>query len=108
MLCSFIMEIVVWRVQCGDHLIPFLQEKRIWHKDKGRMCSHSIISWHKDEKITQEEAFAFGQEFAEKWFARFQTVIAVHQDRDHIHCHLVANSVSYEEGRKYHTSKKDL
>lgn len=86
----------------------FLQEKKIWHKDKGRMCLHSIISWHKDEKITQEEAFAFGQEFAEKWFAGFQTVIAVHQDRDHIHCHLVTNSVSYEDGRKYHTSKKDL
>ena len=86
----------------------FLQEKRIWHKDKGRMCSHSIISWHKDEKITQEKAFAFGQEFAEKWFTGFQTVIAVHQDRDHIHCHLVTNSVSYEDGRKYHTSKKDL
>ena len=86
----------------------FLQEKKIWHKDKGRMCLHSIISWHKDEKITQEKAFAFGQEFAEKWFAGFQTVIAVHQDRDHIHCHLVTNSVSYEDGRKYHTSKKDL
>lgn len=28
----------------------FLQEKKIWDKDKGRMCSHSIISWHKDEK----------------------------------------------------------
>lgn len=86
----------------------FLQEKKIWDKDKGRMCSHSIISWHKDEKITQEEAFAFGQEFAEKWFAGFQTVIAVHQDRDHIHCHMVTNSVSYEDGRKYHSSKRDL
>lgn len=86
----------------------FLQEKKIWNKDKGRMCAHSIISWHKDEKITQEEAFTFGQEFAEKWFQGFQTVIAVHQDRDHIHCHLVTNSVSYEDGKKYHSSKKDL
>lgn len=99
----------VWRPLNSNFAYQsFLQEKRIWHKDKGRMCSHSIISWHKDEKITQEEVFAFGQEFAEKWFARFQTVIAVHQDRDHIHCHLIANSVSYEDGRKYHTSKKDL
>lgn len=86
----------------------FQQEKKIWNKEGGRMCAHNIISWHKDEKITLEEAFAFGQEFAEKWFAGFQTLIAVHEDRDHIHCHMVTNSVSYEDGRKYHSSKKDL
>ena len=86
----------------------FLKEKQIWKKDSGRMCAHNIISWHKNEKITPEEAFVFGKEFAEKWFSGFQTVIAVHQDRDHIHCHLVTNSVSYEDGRKYHSSKKDL
>lgn len=86
----------------------FMQEKKIWNKERGRMCTHNVISWHKDEKISLEEAFVFGQEFAENWFAGFQTVIAVHRDRDHIHCHMVTNSVSYEDGRKYHSSKKDL
>ena len=86
----------------------FLQEKQIWNKDSGRMCYHNVISWHKDEEITPEEAFAFGLEFADHWFAGYQTVIAVHKDRDHIHCHMVTNSVSYENGRKYHSSKKDL
>lgn len=86
----------------------FLQEKRLWNKDSGRMYAHNIISWHKDEEITPEEAFRFGQEFAEKLFSGFQTLISVHQDKDHIHCHLVTNSVSYENGKKLHTSKKDL
>ena len=86
----------------------FLEEKKMWNKDTGRMYAHNIISWHKDEQITPEQAFEFGKEFAEKWFSGFQTLVAVHKDKNHIHCHLVTNSVSYEDGRKLHNTKKDL
>ena len=84
------------------------EEKKMWNKDTGRMYAHNIISWHKDEQITPEQAFEFGKEFAENWFSGFQTLVAVHRDKDHIHCHLVTNSVSYEDGRKLHNTKKDL
>ena len=86
----------------------FLEEKKVWDKDSGRMYAHNIISWHKDEQITPEQALEFGKEFAENWFSGFQTLAAVHKDKDHIHCHLVTNSVSYEDGRKLHNTKKDL
>lgn len=86
----------------------FFEEKRIWQKDSGRMYAHNIISWHKDEQITPEQALEFGKEFAETWFAGFQTLVAVHKDKDHIHCHFVTNSVSYLDGHKLHNSKKDL
>ena len=86
----------------------FLEEKKLWNKDSGRMYAHNIISWHKDEQITPEQAYEFGKEFAEKWFSGFQTLVAVHKDKDHIHCHLVTNSVSYEDGRKLHSTKRDL
>ena len=86
----------------------FLEEKKMWNKDTGRMYAHNIISWHKDEQITPEQAFEFGKEFAESWFSGFQTLVAVHKDKDHIHCHLVTNSVSYEDGRKLHNTRKDL
>ena len=86
----------------------FLTEKRIWNKDSGRMYAHNIISWHKDEDISLEEVFDFGVEFASNWFDGFQTLIAVHQDRDHVHVHLVTNTVSYEDGRKLHNTRKDL
>ena len=86
----------------------FLEEKKMWNKDTGRMYAHNIISWHKDEQITPEHAFEFGKEFAENWFSGFQTLVAVHKDKDHIHCHLVTNSVSYEDGRKLHNTRKDL
>ena len=86
----------------------FLEEKKMWNKDTGRMYAHNIISWHKDEQITPEQAFEFGKEFAENWFSGFQTLVAVHKYKDHVHCHLVTNSVSYEDGRKLHNTRKDL
>ena len=86
----------------------FLEEKKVWDKDSGRMYAHNVISWHKDEQITLEQALEFGKEFAENWFSGFQTLMAVHKDKDHIHCHLVTNSVSYEDGRKLHNARKDL
>lgn len=86
----------------------FLEEKKMWDKDSGRMYAHNIISWHKDEQITPEQALEFGKEFAENWFSGFQTLVAVHKDKGHIHCHLVTNSVSYDDGRKLHNTRKDL
>ena len=34
----------------------FLEEKKLWNKDSGRMYAHNIISWHKDEQITLEHS----------------------------------------------------
>ena len=86
----------------------FLEEKKLWNKDSGRMYAHNIISWHKDEEITPEEAYEFGKEFVEQWFEGFQTLMTVHVDRDHIHLHMVTNTVSYIDGHKLHTTKGEL
>ena len=86
----------------------FLEEKRIWGKDSGRMYAHNIISWHEDETITPEQALEFGREFAQQWFAGFQSLVGVHIDRNHVHCHIVTNSVSFMDGHKLHNTKKDL
>jgi len=86
----------------------FLEEKRIWGKDSGRMYAHNIISWHEDEPITPEQALEFGKEFAEQWFDGFQSLVGVHIDRNHVHCHIVTNSVSFMDGHKLHNTKRDL
>lgn len=86
----------------------FLEEKKLWNKDSGRMYAHNIISWHKDEEITPEEAYEFGKEFVEQWFEGFQTIMAVHVDRNHIHLHMVTNTVSYIDGHKLHATKNEL
>ena len=86
----------------------FLAEKKLWNKDSGRMYAHNIISFHKDEVITPEEALNIGREFADEFFSGYQSVIGVHQDKDHLHVHIVTNSVSYIDGLKLHQTKKDL
>lgn len=86
----------------------FKEEKEIWNKDNGRMYAHHVISFHKDEKITAEQAFEFGKTFAEQAFEDYQTLISVHQDKNHLHIHFVTNSVSFIDGYKLHISAKEL
>ena len=86
----------------------FVEEKKLWNKDSGRMYNHNIISFPPNEDITVEQALEFGKEFAETWFPEHQSLIAVHQDRDHIHMHIVTNTVSYVDGQKLHNTKQDL
>ena len=86
----------------------FMFEKLLWGKDSGRMYAHNIISFHKDEAVTPEQCLNIGQNFCDRFFPGHQSLIGVHQDRDHLHIHIITNSVSYEDGRKLHQTKKDL
>ena len=86
----------------------FLDEKRLWGKDSGRMYAHNVISFHRDEKITPAECLEIGETFADRFFPDHQSLVGVHQDKDHLHCHIVTNSVSYINGKKLHQSKLDL
>ena len=86
----------------------WINEKQLWGKDSGRMYAHNMISFHKDEKVTPQEVLNIGKEFAERFFSGYQSVISVHQDRNHLHCHIVTNSVSYIDGIKLHQTKRDL
>lgn len=86
----------------------FLSEKRLWNKDSGRMYAHNIISFHKDECITPDQCLEIGQIFVDKFFPEHQSLIGVHQDKDHLHIHIVTNSVSFIDGKKLHQTKRDL
>ena len=81
---------------------------RDWDKDSGRMYTHNVISFHAEERITPAECLEIGEAFADRFFPAHQSLIGVHQDRDHVHCHIVTNTVSYVDGRKLHQSKLDL
>lgn len=86
----------------------WIAEKRLWGKESGRMYTHNIISFHPDERVSSEEVLEIGRQFTEEFFRGHQSVIAVHQDKEHLHCHIVTNSVSYLDGMKLHQTRKDL
>lgn len=88
----------------------FISEKQAWNKDSGRMYMHSVISFHKDEYITPQEAYDMGYKLASEdpFYNKFQTLISLHQEKDHTHIHFVTNTVSYFDGHKEHHSANDV
>ena len=80
--------------------------KRRWDKQSGIQGFHIVHSFAPGE-VTPEQAQALGVELAERLVGeRFEAVVATHIDHDHIHCHIVFNSVSFMDGRKYRSDFK--
>ena len=86
----------------------FLNEKKQWGKDSGRMYSHNVISFHKNERITPAQCLEIGRKFVDRFFGGFQNLLGIHQDKDHLHCHIVTNTVSFIDGHKLHQTRRDL
>ena len=80
--------------------------KKMWHKEKGVQGFHLVQSFAAGE-VTPELAHQIGLEFAEQLLGgKFQVVVSTHLNTGHIHNHLVWNSVSMENGRKYRSNEK--
>ena len=82
--------------------------KQRFKKTNGRQFYHFVQSFAEADNLTPQEANAIGPELAQREFRNFEVVVATHVDTDHIHNHLVVNSVSCETGRKLHQSADDL
>ena len=87
-----------------------LSTKAMYGKTGGRTYAHFIQSFPPEEVITPEEAHIMAEELASraKPWKGHEILISTHTDREHIHSHLVINSVSIEDGHKLQMSKKDL
>ena len=78
--------------------------KEKWHKTGGVLGYHFIQSF-KPKEATPEQVHQIGVEFARRCCGeRFEVVIGTHLDRNHLHNHIVVNSVSRTDGHKYHSS----
>ena len=67
---------------------------------------YHIIQSFKPGEITPELALEIAQAFAKEHLADYEVVIGVHVDKEHIHVHMVFNSVNLVTGRKYHSNAK--
>ena len=84
--------------------------KELWEKTGGRTYKHFVQSYHKDEKITPEQAHRNALQLAENTSAwkGFEVLVATHKDKKHIHTHFIVNSVNFEDGHKLQWSSADL
>ena len=87
----------------GRECRQMLDTKRAVGKMDGVQYYHIIQSF-KPGEITPELALEIAKEFAEEHLPGYETVIGVHVDREHIHAHLIFNSVNMETGEKYHSN----
>lgn len=77
-----------------------------WNKNTGVQGYHIIHSYIPGE-VTPEQAHKAGVEFARQLLGeRYESVIATHADREHIHYHVVFNAVSFVDGKKYRCNFK--
>lgn len=82
------------------------ETKMRWDK-KGGVQGYHIVHSYAPGEVTPQEAHAAGVEFARRLLGdRFEAVVATHTDRDHLHCHIVFNSVSFMDGRRYRSDFK--
>lgn len=73
----------------------------------GRLGYHIIQSF-KPGEVTAEEAHQIAIELCKRSFNDYEVVIGTHTDKEHIHSHIVINSVSFITGKKYRDSTRDL
>jgi hypothetical protein len=76
--------------------------KLSFNKTGGIVCGHCMQSFDGYE-VTPEEAHEIGVQMAkELWGDRFQVVVATHLNTNNVHNHIVFNSVSFVDGKRFH------
>jgi len=77
--------------------------KRAVGKEDGVQYYHMIQSF-KPGEITPELALEIAKEFAQEHLPGYEAAIGVHVDKEHIHAHILFNSVNADTGEKYHSN----
>ena len=82
--------------------------KKFFHKENKTLGYHIIQSF-KGNEVTPEKANQIGKELAEElWGDKYQVIICTHINKENVHNHLILNSVSFMDGKKYHNSNEEI
>ena len=92
----------------GSAFVEMLTTKQRFKKTDNRQFYHFVKSFAEADDLTPQEANTIVLELAQREFPGYEVVVAPYLDTNHIHNHLVVNSVSFENGRKLHQSADDL
>lgn len=84
-----------------------LDTKRRWDKEARPVQGYHIIHSYAPGEVTAEQAQRLSVEFARRLIGdRFEAVVATHTDHEHIHSHIVFNSVSCVDGKMFRSDFK--
>lgn len=85
----------------------FKQMRLLYDKDDG-IQAHTIIQSFKPGEVTPEQANELGMELAKRVAPNHQVAVYTHDDKAHIHNHIIINSVDIETGKKFVNQKKTI
>lgn len=100
-------------VGAGNCLLDIAYEtmvdtKKLFGKTRGRQGYHFVLSFPKDDNIDENLCQKIVAEFAKRYLQDgYEYVYAVHNNTDHMHAHLVFNSINRFDGKKYRYEKGD-
>ena len=84
-----------------------MDTKKQFGKTDKRQGYHIILSFKEDE-VEPDRAFEITQKFVVEYLGdAYEAVFVVHDNTDHVHSHIVFNSVSFVDGKKYRYEKGD-
>ena len=87
--------------------LDMMQTKRRWDKANRRIQGYHVIHSFAPGEVTPEKAQEIGMELARRLVGdRFEAVVSTHTDHNHVHCHIVFNSVSCMDGKMYRDNFK--
>ncbi len=82
----------------------FSTVKKRFRKEGGTVAFHAYQSFAKGE-ATPQQAHDIGVALARQlWGEDFQVIVATHLDREHLHNHFIINSVSFRDGKRFHST----
>ena len=84
-----------------DYAKSEMKQIRMLYGKDDRVQAHLLIQSFRPGEITAEKANQLGAEYAKKIAPDHQIAIYTHTDKDHIHNHIVINSVNLETGKKF-------
>lgn len=83
------------------------ETKRLFDKNSGRQGYHIVLSF-KPGEVDADTAFEIAGKFVKQYLgANYEVIYSIHDNTDCIHAHVVWNSVSFIDGRKFHYKKGD-
>lgn len=98
-------------INCSDNhkqvFTQFMETKKFFEKEKGRQYRHYIQSFAPGE-IEKDKVLSLGIQWAEKVFKGYEVFIVTHTDKEHLHNHIVINSVNYIDGKKFQERKNEF
>ena len=92
-----------------EHAVKdFMTVKKLYHKTHGRQGIHMVLSITPDILKNSDEVYMEIANRMANYFSKYQSVYAVHKDSKYRHIHMVLNSVSFQNGKKFSQSKQEL